>query len=168
MYLYVYTFILCVIFFLDIPERLKRQFSVFNCTLPSNASIDLVFSTIGNGYFVKERGFTEDVVAIVAKLIPLTRRLWQDVKVKMLPTPAKFHYVFNLRDVSRIWQGMCIIKADECKTEADILSLWRHECNRVISDRFTTHKDVEWFDKRVFSNVAADLTPALADLMAKV
>lgn len=140
----------------DIPNRLKRHLAIFNCTLPSNNSMDQIFSQIGTGYFCLSR-FNEEVVNVVPILIPLTRIFWQNVKTKMLPTPSNFHYVFNLRDLSRIWEGILKVAGEECKGVSDILKLWRHECTRVIADRFTDVKDTIWFIDRMKKDAKAHL-----------
>lgn len=128
----------------DIPPRLKRQFCIFNCTLPSNTSMDKIFGALGCGYFCEER-FNEQIVKFVPSLVTLTRIVWQKIKQKLLPTPANFHYVFNLRDLSRVWEGMLQIYSNECSKISTLLKLWCHELQRVIFDKLTSISDKNWF-----------------------
>ncbi|RXM37302.1 Dynein heavy chain 8, axonemal [Acipenser ruthenus] len=147
----------------DIPQRLKRQFTVFNCTLPSNVSIDKIFGIMGRGYFHACRDFTPEISSMINLLVPASRILWQWTKVKMLPTPSKFHYIFNLRDLSRIWQGMLTVKAPECESPTLVLALFKSECTRVIADRFVSEEDKVWFEKSIIHVVQEHVDPQLVD-----
>ncbi|XP_064553878.1 dynein axonemal heavy chain 5 isoform X1 [Drosophila montana] len=141
----------------DIPSRLKRQFCVFNCNIPDNDSIDKIFRVIGEGHYNAKRGFVPEVRNLVKKLILVTRHLWQRTREKLLPTPAKFHYVFSLRDLSRIWQGMVGTLSTVITAESVLMSLWKHECTRVFADRFTTFQDKEWFGSELAALVREEL-----------
>ncbi|XP_075954128.1 dynein axonemal heavy chain 8-like [Anarhichas minor] len=145
----------------DIPQRLKRQFTVLNCTLPANTSIDKIFGVIGCGYFHTCRKFKLEISAMVKRLVSAGRIVWQWTKTKMLPTPSKFHYIFNLRDLSRIWQGMLNIKAKECNDIPTLLALFKSECTRVIADRCVCSEDREWFEKAVSRVIQEHVDPSL-------
>ncbi|KAJ8009361.1 hypothetical protein DPEC_G00088090 [Dallia pectoralis] len=145
----------------DIPQRLKRQFTVFNCTLPSNTSIDKIFGIMGCGYFHECRDFKPEISEMVKYLVSAGRILWQWTKVKMLPTPSKFHYIFNLRDLSRIWQGMLNIQADQCTDIPTLLALFKCECTRVIADRFVFFEDKLWFEKAISRVIQEHVDPSL-------
>ena len=141
----------------DIPHRLKRHFVTFNCTIPTEEAIDHIFGTIARGHFNESRSFTRPVCDLVERLVPLTRQLWLATKEKMLPTPAKFHYVFNLRDLSRIWLGMIGTQAAIISNTNAAIHLWQHEMSRVIADRFVSKEDKAWFDLEMQSIVKREL-----------
>lgn len=145
----------------DIPSRIKRQFCVFNCPLPSDVAIDKIFSVIGQGHYNVKRGFPLEVRSLIKKIIPLTRLLWKNTRAKLLPTPAKFHYVFSLRDLSRIWQGMVGTLSTVIESDACLMILWKHECTRVFSDRFTFVEDKDWFDEELMRCVEETLGPEM-------
>lgn len=159
----------------DIPQRLKRQFCIFNCTLPDEASIDRIFSVLSEGHYNSKRGFSIEVKNLVKKMVPITRILWERTRTTLLPTPAKFHYIFNLRDLSRVWQGMLGTLSTVIDKESVLMLLWKHECNRVFGDRLTLQADKNWFNEEVLKVVnemlgesyckMLDKDPAFVDFM---
>ena len=84
----------------DIPNRLKRQFYTINLTPPSINSINDIYGQMLAGRFPARQTET-DLKLVVNALTKATIKLWTFMQNKMLPTPAKFHYVFNMRDLSR-------------------------------------------------------------------
>mmetsp|Transcript_13743 Transcript_13743/g.31844 ORF Transcript_13743/g.31844 Transcript_13743/m.31844 type:complete len:4493 (+) Transcript_13743:136-13614(+) len=136
----------------DIPNRLKRQFSVFNVTMPSLTAIDDIFGTIVRGRYSKHH-FSDSVVKVANRLTEATIALWQKVQARMLPTPAKFHYMFNMRELSRTFQGMLECPREVIRDEIYLLNLWKHECERVFCDKLTNSEDKNWYASTVLDLV---------------
>ncbi|CAM9799127.1 unnamed protein product [Ectocarpus fasciculatus] len=145
----------------DIPNRLKRNFFCFNLVLPSITSINDIYGQMLSGRFPKGK-FSDDLLDVASKLTNCTIGLWKTMKDKMLPTPAKFHYIFNLRELSRVFQGILLTPTDTLRTGGyrvtndnvpfagsghTLLSIWKHECHRVFSDKLTNLKDKGMFAK---------------------
>ena len=55
------------------------------------------------GYLLTLRtGFGSEVAAVADALVPMTLGLRNKVQAKLLPTPAKFHYLFNMLELSKV------------------------------------------------------------------
>ena len=138
----------------DIPERLKRHFLLFNLVLPALESINDLFGQMLGGRF-PSADYDSATNKVVSKLTEATISLWNLMKTKMLPTPAKFHYVFNMRELSRVFQGILLTPKEtiasggsqepEKMSQITLLRLWKHENERVFCDKLTNEKDKNFY-----------------------
>lgn len=60
-------------------------------------------------------------------LTDITLELYNTVLEQLPPTPSRFHYVFNLRDLSRVYEGILRSCSDVIQEPGDFIRLWRNE-----------------------------------------
>lgn len=78
---------------------------------------------------------------MVRGTIEVYKRIMEEKK----PIPSKFHYTFNLRDVSKVFMGIMMVSPAKVRDEATASKLWIHENTRVFHDRLINEEDKEWF-----------------------
>ncbi|XP_049338447.1 dynein axonemal heavy chain 2 [Astyanax mexicanus] len=125
-----------------ISGRLQSRFNLINMTFPAESQIKHIFGTMINQ---KLQEFQEEVKPIGSVLTQATLELYYAISARFLPTPAKIHYLFNLRDISKVFQGLLRSHRDFHDTKQSITRLWIHECFRVFSDRLVDQADTEAF-----------------------
>ncbi|CAK0855452.1 unnamed protein product [Prorocentrum cordatum] len=131
----------------DIPNRLKSKFFCFNMVLPSQVSVDNIFGSIMRVKFSVKAGAKPDVQELSKKLCAATVSVWDKIKRSLLPTPLRFHYIFNMRDLSRVFQGVMECPVDIVKDEVTLVNLWKHENLRVFADKLCRDQDKAFVDK---------------------
>jgi dynein heavy chain len=134
-----------------LDPRVNTLFSCFNMTAPSQESTLKIYNSILEAHCQE---FCDDVKAAVPKITQATMNLYFTVLEKLPRTPLKFHYIFNLRDLSKVYEGVLLSTPDKFQTKDKFVRLWRNECTRVFADRLINEQDKEL----VATTILGDLT----------
>uniref|UniRef100_A0A8C3K7K0 Dynein axonemal heavy chain 1 n=1 Tax=Calidris pygmaea TaxID=425635 RepID=A0A8C3K7K0_9CHAR len=120
-----------------VTPRLTRHFNYLSFTEVEESSKKAIFSTILAWCYIKD---------LNEPLVDATICVYSTITFELLPTPAKSHYTFNLRDLSKVFQGMLMAEPSKVEDKLDLLKLWYHESCRVFCDRLVSKEDRTWFD----------------------
>ncbi|CAH8588474.1 Dynein heavy chain 10, axonemal [Schistosoma haematobium] len=130
----------------DVDPRFISLFSVINIQSPSESTLYKIYSSILTGHTSE---FDSGIKNSVNFVTNMTMKLFQFVSVQLPPTPSKFHYVFNMRDHSRIFNGLCLMTIDKFSRREQCIRLWLHEVYRVVMDRLISHNDKQLVEKYI-------------------
>nr|CAH8846959.1 unnamed protein product [Trichobilharzia regenti] len=127
----------------DVTQRFMRHFHVISMTPFSDETMTKIFSTLMSIY-MRSQEFSSEYITIGQVIVASTLEVYKAAIENLLPTPAKSHYLFNLRDFSRVILGVCLIQKDRVESKRTFSRLWAHEVMRVFYDRLTDDTDRTW------------------------
>eukprot|EP00118_Oscarella_pearsei_P012540 m.93002 g.93002 ORF g.93002 m.93002 type:complete len:4173 (+) comp36767_c0_seq9:102-12620(+) len=134
-----------------ITLRLTRHFNHLAFVEMEDANKQRIFSSILSGWL----DVFPNSASLTSQIVEATISVYSTITSQLLPTPAKSHYTFNLRDLSKVFQGMTMARASRLGDLPGLLRLWHHECCRVIQDRLVNNEDRAWFEDLLKSKFAA-------------
>ncbi|XP_054557771.1 dynein axonemal heavy chain 6 isoform X3 [Talpa occidentalis] len=125
-----------------VTPRFIRHFSMLCLPMPSEHSLKHIFQAILNGFL---NDFPPAVKKTASNIVEAAVEIYNRMSIDLLPTPAKSHYVFNLRDLSKCVQGILQCDPGTVREEIQIFRLFCHECQRVFHDRLINNEDKHYF-----------------------
>ena len=125
-----------------LTDRFTRHFTLICFPQPNKQVLNYIFENILKGFFTVNI-FSEVVKKYTIETVTSTIELYEFMLTNMKPIPSKFHYIFNLRDISRIFQGILMIESRYFTTSEAYIKLWLHEVERVFCDRLTNNQDLK-------------------------
>ena len=128
----------------QLSPRFLRHFHIFYISEPSNSTILGIFSQVLSAHL--DKTYQDSVRKSIPTIISASIDLYEKIVQKLKPTPLKFHYQYNLRDIEKVIQGITLASPATVPTVDKLTKLWIHECCRVFYDRLTNAQDRAWFN----------------------
>ncbi|KAJ3098250.1 Dynein heavy chain 3, axonemal [Phlyctochytrium planicorne] len=127
-----------------VTNRFLRHFNTIGINSFEEQTLKSIFTTIVEWHFVSN-SFPGSVINLKNQLINATLEVYLGAIENLLPTPRKSHYLFNLRDFSRVVQGLLLASQEKYQDPQKVIRLWCHEAYRVFYDRLVDDSDRHWF-----------------------
>ncbi|XP_057662092.1 dynein axonemal heavy chain 12 isoform X1 [Diorhabda carinulata] len=132
----------------DIYPRFLRHFSIFSINEFSRESMAKIYSNVLLlGW--KNNGFPSEIINVVNQVVNASLDMFTAAQENLRPTPSKSHYIFNLRDFSRLIQGCAMLKKESADDKKIFAKIWVHEILRIFYDRLIEDKDRIWVYEKV-------------------
>ncbi|XP_010215324.1 PREDICTED: dynein heavy chain 12, axonemal [Tinamus guttatus] len=126
-----------------VTPRFLRHFNICTINSFSDETMVRIFSTIV-AFYLRTNEFAPEFFTVGNQIVAATLEVYKKAIGNLLPTPAKSHYTFNLRDFSRVIQGCLLVKKESVESKHVMMRLFVHEVFRVFYDRLVADDDRAW------------------------